>query len=269
MIKTPIDVWNIETFDVTLLVQLHSEAKLVCRYFVTERKNFLEREASDRKQPYPINPDADAFQQFVDSVIMPMMAERHIRAWHYTRLTEVEVERLRLGGIYVSSLDMIKLRLDALNLEGYISNSIANALYACSPFHQQNHIRSNKFWMTSHPLPVDDLGVTLLLKRWGGEGVYFWLKDAELINLVKNIGRSRVLELTVPLDVTEHSYSAAKAVVAAYARTLGCYAEAGAFDLYAKKSLGPEEVLKIHSEGEGEFATIARGYPTKFGKIMD
>ena len=75
---------------------------------------------------------------------------------------------------------MIRSRLDMQISEGLLSTEAAAALYAASPFHHQNDSRSNKFWMTSHPHAVDDSGVTLLLEHWGGEGVYFWLKDADL-----------------------------------------------------------------------------------------
>jgi hypothetical protein len=74
--------------------------------------------------------------------------------------------------------------------------------------------RSGKFWMTSHPFPADHHGVELLLAHWGGEGVYFWLEDGQLIELVKGIGRPRVIEVAVPLQVTTSAYSGAKAVIA-------------------------------------------------------
>jgi len=60
------------------------------------------------------------------------------------------------------------------------------------------------------------------------------------------------------------SDSAGRAVVSTYARTLGCHADSGAFDLYARQALGPEAILKIHSEGDTTFAAITRGYPARF-----
>ena len=68
---------------------------------------------------------------------------------------------------YISTLETIRIRIDMQISEGLLSAHAADALYAASPFHEQNDVRSNRFWMTSHPLPIDDGGVTLLLENWG------------------------------------------------------------------------------------------------------
>lgn len=82
--------------------------------------------------------------------------------------------------------------------------------------------------------------------------------------LVANIGRSRILEIAVPIASTNHWYSAGKAVVAAYAHTLSCQPDGGAFDLYSTTPLGLVAVLAIHSQGEPSFKNMARGYPVGF-----
>lgn len=45
----------------------------------------------------------------------------------------------------------------------------------------------------------------------GGEGVYFWLKDPNLIELMRGFGRPLVVEVAVPLLVTPDPFWAAKA----------------------------------------------------------
>jgi hypothetical protein len=70
--------------------------------------------------------------------------------------------------------------------------------------------------------------------------VYFWLNDAQLKTAVASIGKARVIEVAVPLDATNRAYLAGKAVVATFARSLGCMADFGAFDLYATRALGPD-----------------------------
>ncbi|MBA8832989.1 MULTISPECIES: hypothetical protein [Rhizobium] len=134
--------------------------------------------------------------------------------WHYTRLTDDEAKLLQSDGIHTSNLAAIRKRLDAQVTAGVISAKVADALHGASPFHHQMEARSGKFWMTSHPFPADHHGVELLLAHWGGEGVYFWLEDGQLIELVKGIGRPRVIEVAVPLQVTTSAYSGAKAVIA-------------------------------------------------------
>jgi hypothetical protein len=118
--------------------------------------------------------------------------------------------------------------------------------------------------MTSHPFGVDYSGVELLLGHWGGEGVYFWQKDSKLVELVQGFGRPRVIELAVPMRVTRQSYWAAKAVAATFVRALGCEPDWSEFDLYATCALSADAVLKVHTEGEPDFAALARGYPTGF-----
>ena len=202
MNSTPIDVWNLDTFDAALLTGLNSERDLLRNYALTEKKQFLEREAADGWVPSASNPYAAERNCFIERVIMPAMEQRTIRAWHYTRLTDSEVTLLTSGGVYVSTLEQIRRRLDVQVSALTLSAETADALYAASPFHLQNNSRAGKFWMTSHPVSADNSGVELLLQHWGGEGVYFWLKDAQLVEQVKRFGRPRVIELAVPMKVT-------------------------------------------------------------------
>lgn len=188
-----IDVWNIKTFDDALLAKLYAKSDVVRHYMITEKRNFLEYTTADRWRPLRSNSYAPAYLDFVEKIVSPAMEKRIIRAWHYTRLTDAEAELLRTVGTYTSTFKTIRMRLNAQITESLLSAECADALYAVSPFHQQYDARANKFWMTSHPVPSDDSGVTLLLEHWGGEGVYFWLRDSDLIELVKGIGRPRVI----------------------------------------------------------------------------
>ena len=256
-------IWRRST--TLFLAELNSERDLLRDYALTKTRQFLEREAADGWVPPKSNPYAGRRNGFVEHVIMPAMEQRTIRAWHYTRLTDDETAILKSGGVYVSNLEAIRRRLDVQVFLGALSAENADALYAASPFHHQLNSRTGKFWMTSHPRSTtDDSGVELLLEHWGGEGVYFWLRDEKLVELVKGVGRPRVIELAVPLRVTREAYGAAKAVVATLVRTLGCKPDWSDFDLYTTSAFGPEAVLKIHTEGEPDFAALARGYPAAF-----
>lgn len=261
---TLIDVWNIDTFDAALLDELNSKRDLLRDYVLTDKRQFIERETADKWMPHQSNPFATERNYFVEDVIMPAMEERTMRAWHYTRLTDDEIALLRSGGVYLSNLEAIRQRLELQVAARALTTEQAEALYAASPFHRQNDTRSGKFWMVSHPVSSDNSGVELLLESWGGEGVYFWLRDRQLIELVKGFGVPRVIELAVPVRVTRHAYCAAKAVVATFVRTLGCEPECSAFDLYATSALDADAVLSIHTEGEPNFAALARGYPVGF-----
>ena len=51
-----IDVWSIEKFDAELRGNLDSHGDVIHGYMLTSRRQWLEREASDRTMPYPENP---------------------------------------------------------------------------------------------------------------------------------------------------------------------------------------------------------------------
>ena len=92
-----IDVWNVETFDDELRGDLDVHGDVIRDYMLTSRREWLEREASDRTMPYPENPYAGEFI-WVKEHIMRLMEARTIRAWHYTRMTDEEIGALRQGG---------------------------------------------------------------------------------------------------------------------------------------------------------------------------
>jgi hypothetical protein len=259
-----IDVWNVDTFDDELRGDLEAHADIIRDYMLTSRRQWLEREASDHTKPHPENPYAGEFIGVKDHILQLMKA-RTIRAWHYARMTDTEIDALRQGGIYPSNLDNIRSRLAAQVAAGTFSHEVADRLFSDSPYQSdQRGSRSNKFWMVSHPVDIEDGGVKLLLESWGGEAVYFWQRDEALQDLLKQIGRPRVLEIAMPLIHSRHSYSAAEAVVATYGRMLGCRPDKHAFDLYTRQPLGPEHILRVHSEGEPNFDAMARGYPADF-----
>ena len=259
-----IDVWDVATFDPEVVGLLNDHADLIRDYHARARENLIKRELSDRTGPYPENPFAEGHIQLSEAV-MAVMGRKTIGGWHYTRLTDPEVDRLRLGGIALASSESIRARLDAQVDAGAFEVGVANAIHAASPFQRgQSDVRSGRFWMVSHPRDVKDSGVKPLLGSWGGEGVYFWLADPEHEALVASIGRPRVLEVAAPLSKSPHGYSPAEAVLAAFARSMGCTSEAKTFDFYVTEPLPPEAVLSIHTAGEIKFEAIGRDYPANY-----
>jgi hypothetical protein len=264
MIARTIDVWDVDTFDDELFAKLDAKAETICSYFVTETENFIMYKTSDLWAPHPSNPYAGAYRGFLEDVDR-LMKYRTMRAWHYTRLTDPEVDAFRSAGVHVSTLETLRRRLDAQVNDGLFSAVDANAIFAASPLQHAPQLegRTNRFWMTSSPVSVDDDGVIPLLSSWGGEVVYFWLPDP-FKKLVAGIGKPRVFEIAVPLDVTCHTYSAAEAIAATFGRTLDCKPDKNRFDLCATRALGSEALIAIHTEGEPDFAALARGYPAAF-----
>jgi hypothetical protein len=264
---TPIDVWNVETFDAELTALLLADADMVRAYMDRDLEIFRTYENAtgpDRPLFRPSN-DHGATYMALKERVMPLMAERTIRAWHYTRLTDAEAEALRAGGVILSTIDTLKARLAERVRAGEMSQATADAALAASPFHSdQRGSRSNKFWMVSHPAEIEDSGVEPLMAHWGGEVAHCWLKDADQLSALATVGERSIVELAVPLSATDYAYSAAEAVVAAFGRSLGCIPESRAFDLFAEEPLPGSAILAIHRDGDPNFGAMARGYPAGY-----
>ncbi|MXP44976.1 hypothetical protein [Allopontixanthobacter sediminis] len=261
MVNEPIDTWNVKSFDPALLADFAANADLIRDYLETFRRQSREREASTRLMAYPENPLAGDYLALKER-LMGIMASRTIRAWHYTRMTDDEVQLVRQNGVHLSTLETTRARFARQVAAGHITEEVADRLFADSPFQgDQLSARAGKFWMVSNPVLTTSSGVKPLLASWGGEAAHFWQQDSELKLILTTIGLPRVLEIAMPLAHSRHSYRAAEAVVATYARTLGCRPDGGSFDLYSQCALGPETILDVHSEGDESFTQFARGYP--------
>lgn len=193
------------------------------------------------------------------------MQQRTIRAFHYTRLTDGEVASLKRDGIHLSTPATLQRRLDDIVADGGLTRDLADQLYAHSPFHgDQLEARSGKFWMTSHPIAVDDGGVKPLMKHWGGEVASMWIRNEALSAPLASLGKPRVIELTVAMSATKHSHRAGTSVVATFARSRGSISAKHACDLYVDQPLPPTAILATHTEGDASFVEMGRGYPAGF-----
>jgi hypothetical protein len=262
-----IDIWDHKTFDEELLAILNGHADLVRDYMTTENDIFLSHDLGrgpKRSVLRPNNDYASAFLAFTEA-IGEQMQLRTIRAWHYTRLTELELEIMLRDGIHLSTPETLQTRLNALVASGDLSAEISDKLFAASPFHSdQFEIRSNKFWMVSNPILTDDSGVTPLMSHWGGEVASMWTEDPVLLDPLAVIGTPCVLEVAAPLKLTKHAYRAAGAVLATFGRSLGCIPDGNGLDLYVTAPLEPNAILRVHRAADTTFEIIGRGYPDGF-----
>jgi hypothetical protein len=265
-----IDVWDPKTFDGELNAILAEQADLVRNYMTTDDRIFLAHDLGrgpEQSIIRPENPYASAFLALGEA-IGEKMRSRTIRAWHYTRLTAEEVEKIRDEGIHLSTPATLRARLDFLVASGAVGAQLADALYGKSPFHSdQLEARSGKFWLVSHPVAVNDSGVEPLMAHWGGEVASFWTKDPMLLAPLAAIGKPRVIEVAVPLALTHHNYSAGQAVVATFGRALGCHPGKHSFDLCVTTSLPPDSVLGVHTEGSSSFRAMGLSYPVGYVNV--
>jgi hypothetical protein len=266
---TPIDVWDIGTFDDDLLAELRVQASMIKSYFTTDHQIFLDYDLGRSRDPgslRPSNPWARGFYAFKEHFISRTMAKRTIRAWHYTRLTDPEVAAMRRDGIHLSTPATLRARLDMLVGSGELDREVADAAYEASRFHgAELESRCGKFWMTSHPIAVEESLVDRLLAYWGGEVASFGTDDPRILAALSALGRPRVLELAVPLSAAgKFDYRAADAVVATFGRSLGCIPENHVFDLYVIEPLPSAALLAVHTEGDSRFGRIGRDFPSGF-----
>ena len=260
-----IDVWDPNTFDEDLCSVLKDQTDLIRGYFLREHEisvSYKLAQGSDRPLRRPPNLFEAEFIPMRDGLTL-RMAKRVIRAFHYTRMTDREVAQACDNGLHLSTLDSLRQRLQALVETGDLTSNDVRMLEAASPFDSQLEIRQSKFWMTSHPIPIEDSRVERLLRYWGGE-VASRLAAKSLLAKREQIGCPRIVEIAVPLSATDKVYhfSAASAAVAAFGKSLDCYEGQDAFDLCAKMALQATAILRVHSAGEEEFEGMGQTYPS-------
>ena len=137
-----IDVWDAKTFDPRLTAQLHDQVDVITDYVARDREIFLAHELGrSRSLMRPENVHAGAFIALQEAM-GEAMEDRTIRAWHYTRLTDAEVELARREGIHLSTPQTLQNRLEVLAASGDLTGVQVEALYAASPFHEQLKSRS-------------------------------------------------------------------------------------------------------------------------------
>jgi hypothetical protein len=94
-----------------------------------------------------------------------------------------------------------------------------------------------------------------------------WVRNETLTAALERLGRPRIIELAVPVTLADRSFYAARAVIAAFARSRGGIPGKFAFDLRVSSPLPPAAVLDVHTEGEPAFEGMGRGYPASFVDI--
>lgn len=94
-----------------------------------------------------------------------------------------------------------------------------------------------------------------------------WVRNETLTAPLERLGRSRIIELAVPVTLADCSLNAARAVIAAFTRSQGGIPGKFAFDLRVTSPLPPAALLAVHTEGEPAFETMGRCYPASFVDI--
>lgn len=254
------DVWNPQTFDDALREKLEANSDLIATYHQETQVLMDKHLSSDPYESLQPNQYAAQYHALLEYMITPLLMERKIRVWHYTRLLDDEAQSMQ-EKLELSSLANLKSRLGNLIQKRLLTTEEAGIIYGDSPFHVQEDIRSNRFYSTIVPIVPDDSGVELLLESWGGESAYFWLKNESLETKLKSIGKPRIVEIETGLQDNLDAFTAAEPVLQSWARHLGILSSISNADLAIKGCLDDAKVLKIHTAGDGSFESVATTYP--------
>jgi hypothetical protein len=260
-----IDIWDIETFDDELLAALEQNRELILSFIETARETELERLASpdDAQLRLRRNLYYDRYGVFLRE-LSAILESRTIRGWHYTRLTDIEVDRLRSVGIVLSTMATMRYRLDSLVKAAELTGDAAEELISASPLQNKAQLdgRVDRFWLTARPIPIDDGVVNLLLQHWGGEVVYFWLEDYPRLDaLVQNIGKGRVIEIAAPIAATKHASRVAEAVTATFSNVDWFMRDFENVDVCLGRGIPADAVVAVHTDGDATFSEIGTTYP--------
>ncbi|MDH3349555.1 MAG: hypothetical protein OEM02_15830 [Desulfobulbaceae bacterium] len=172
-----IDSWNPKTFSPEISTILSDHSELIRNYYEEDSKLMDEHLNSSPYQSLKPNRFYSAYAELREQILSPILEYSRVRVWHYTRLTDGEVDSM-CQKLVLSSLDFLKSRIENLVADKLLTREEAETIYAESPFHSQHKGRTGRMWTTNIPRHPCYGGVVPLLESWGGESAYFWLSSS-------------------------------------------------------------------------------------------
>jgi len=255
-----IDSWNPKTFSAEICSALSDQSELVRNYHEEDRKLMEEPLNSSPYQSLKSNRFHSAYSELREKILTPILASSRIRVWHYTRLTDDEVDSMRQQ-LVLSSLYYLKDRIENLVTNTLLTHEEAEIIYAESPFHSHLNYRTGRLWATNIPLPPSYSGVVPLLESWGGESAYFWLSNEMIAAKLKQVGSPRIVELETALSDNLNGYSVSDTVLKAWAKKLGVPVLLSGCDLSVSNCIDTAKVVRVHTKGDSSFQAVATAYP--------
>tara|TARA_R110002020_G_C16315967_1_gene774282 strand:+ start:2948 stop:3748 length:801 start_codon:yes stop_codon:yes gene_type:complete len=260
-----IDVWDLKSYgdDVSDYIQRHR------RTIALHRERALELDKLgppiDPLTQIPTNEHYPAYMEARDGLV-PILRSQCFRAFHYTRMTDGEIDRILRDGIRMTSLELLRERLENAVSDNLLPRDLAERIHSCSALRSPHEFGERQgFWTTACPIDVKDSAVEMLVAHWGGESSYFPFmggsEDSAMLDVIRKIGRGRILEIEVPMSSTKDTgpISATRTVFDVVERSLG-YKKPLALDFNSLEPLPPEAIRRVISEGERDYRGVAAGY---------
>lgn len=198
------------------------------------------------------------------------MSTKTVRAFHYTRMTDDEVDRLRTRGVTLTSVDFLRERIDRRVEAGDLSRRLGDQIVSRTALDNPEFGTRDGFWLSALPIPIDDGSVNLLLQHWGGESAYWTFQtgtEDSVLDALRRIGRARIIELQVPIASVlfgDTGGGTASNILDVYAKLLGIQRYPYGRDLNVIAPLPSSSILRVHNEGETDFHCMGTRYPATF-----
>jgi len=263
-----IAVWDIGTYgeDVREYLKQHQDLVRLHRERAIELDDVVPPEdPKDRLRfKWPTNEHYPAYMQARDG-LAPLLESKSFRTFHYTRMTDGEVENILREGIRMTSVDFLNERLQLAVSDNLLSPEIAERIHQSSALRSPEFGVREGFWTTACPIDVTGAAVEMLVAHWGGESSYFpfmgGAEDGTMLTVMQGIGRGRILEIEVPMSSTRgHGpQSATMAIFDVLERSLG-FERSLALDFNVLDPLPPSVIQRVLSEGEADYHEVSKAF---------
>ncbi|MBY5363580.1 hypothetical protein HFO97_27255 [Rhizobium leguminosarum] len=180
-------------------------------------------------------------------------------------MTDDELRAIRSRGILMTSLPMFREKLDAVVAAGLMSQEASEHVYDNSPLVTGDYgFRIGTFYATAHPCSIDDSGITPFHESWDGEISRWAIEDETVLENLRALGKPRVIEVEMPIALIGWVVSRiAEQIVAVKGHEPRLPGGFGA-DLSVREPLPAANILRVHTEGDPDFAAMGRGYPPTY-----
>lgn len=130
--------------------------------------------------------------------LRPNLENYYMIGYHCTRLVDAEIEDIRNFGMRLLNPHVLKARIEGLVDQGYIDEIIAESLIENNE--ADDPYRKEMLWFCLfHPYHVGEMGISRLLRSWGGEALFNSHEGHPVTGAVlRNIGTASIIEVKVP-----------------------------------------------------------------------
>lgn len=210
---------------------------------------------------FPDNPHQFEREQLAAD-IGQALASHSVMGWHGTRLCQDEVEKLRSAGVHLLSPETleqrVRRRVEADDLQKDQAAQLIKKHSAASD------LRKGQFWCVFTRKTLGDYGMTDLFGMWGGEALYGGQYDNPGMEAVlRRIGKARIIEIAAPVKsvkvITGLQDCMVRVFKAAHSLADDHRPECSG---HVFDNLKPDQVLRVISEGDPEFAALTASQET-------